>query len=267
MPVKISLNPKSFTRRVFWSLLGFELVIVFLDIFINHYKWSSISTIRGMLNITREDSLSNWFSSIQAVTVGTVVWLTAIGVRRQMKGGNYIRKFYCWAGIGTFFIYLGIDDAIKFHERIGTAFKVVFFESDDSSESVTGVIGSAYDFFPSYTWQLVFGPIFISIGIFIIWFLWQELSSRKLWYWFLGGISLYAVAVGLDFVEGIDGETYEKMGIAGFFSTYEYRIRHMSKTLEEFLEMLGTTTFLIIFSKNLFRLSPEWKINIFDKPF
>jgi hypothetical protein len=36
----------------------------------------------------------------------------------------------------------------------------------------------------------------------------------------------------------------------------------MSKALEEFLEMLGTTIFLIIFLKNLFRLSREWKITI-----
>jgi hypothetical protein len=94
----------------------------------------------------------------------------------------------------------------------------------------------------------------------------KELSSRKLWYWFLVGISLYVIAVGLDFVEGLDGELYEEMGIADFFSTHDYRIRHMSKALEEFIEMLGTTTFLIVFLKNLFRLSREWRITIFEKP-
>jgi hypothetical protein len=112
---------------------------------------------------------------------------------------------------------------------------------------------------------MVFGPFFVSIGIFIIWFLWKELSSKELWDWFLVGISLYAVAVGLDFIEGIDGEPYEEMGIAGFFSTHDYRIRHMSKALEEFLEMLGTTIFLIVFLKNIFRLSREWKITVSEK--
>lgn len=232
---------------------------MFLDVFVNHYEWSSVSAIRRMVNITREDSLSNWFSSFQAIVVGFVIWLTAIGVRKRIQGNHYKGKFYCWAGIGSFFIYLGIDDAIKFHERMGTAFRVLLFEDDVSG---TGLLGSIYNAFPSYTWQLVFGPFFVSIGIFLLWFLWKELASRKLWYWFLGGMSLYAVAAGLDFVEGLDNSTYEDLGIAGFFSTHDYRIRHMSKALEEFLEMLGTTIFLIVFLKNIFNLSQEWKISI-----
>ncbi|MGR3294522.1 MAG: hypothetical protein ACUZ9M_10980 [Candidatus Scalindua sp.] len=254
------LKPDVITRRIFWCLLGFELFIVFMDIFVNHYEWSSVGSIRRMVNITREDSLSNWFSSIQAIAVGAVIWLTAICVRKQMQGSHYKRTFYCWAGIGSFFIYLGIDDAIKFHERMGTAFHVILFDDDTSNE---GVLGSIYDSFPSYTWQMVFGPFFMAIGIFIIWYLWKALEPRRLWYWFLVGMSLYAVAVGLDYVEGLDSEQYE--GIAGFFSTEEYRIEHLSKTLEEFLEMLGTTIFLIVFLKNIFRLSREWKITISEE--
>ncbi len=254
-----NLKPDVITNRVFWCLLGFELIIVFLDVFINHYEWSSVGAIRRMVNITREDSLSNWFSSLQAIVVGSVIWSTAIGIRKQMQS-NHKRRFYCWAGIGSFFFYLGIDDAIKFHERVGTAFKVLLFEKDETSGA--GLSGFIYDNFPSYTWQLVFGPVFMSIGIFLVWFLWKELLSRKLWNWFLVGLSLYVVAVGLDFAEGLESGPYD--GIADFFSTHVYRIRHMSKALEEFLEMLGTTTFLIIFLKNLFKLSREWKINILD---
>ena len=260
--LNFSIKPDVITIRIFWCLLGFEFFIVFLDVFINHYEWCSVGSIRRMINITREDSLSNWFSSIQAITVGAVIWLTAIVVRKQMQGDSYKRKFYCWAGIGTFFIYLGIDDAIKFHERMGTAYHVLLFD-DDSSAVNEGILGSLYDFFPSYTWQMVFGPFFMAIGIFIVWFLWKALEPRRLWYWFLVGMSLYAVAIGLDYVEGLDSDQYE--GIAAFFSTEEYRIEHLSKTLEEFLEMLGTTIFLIVFLKNIFGLSREWKISVSEK--
>ncbi len=256
-PLNFNIKPDVITMRIFGCLLGFELFIVFLDVFINHYEWSSVGSIRRMVNITREDSLSNWFSSIQAIAVGAVIWLTAIGVRKQMQGNHYKRKFYCWAGIGTFFIYLGIDDAIKFHERMGTAYHVLLFDDDSSNE---GVLGSLYNVFPSYTWQMVFGPFFMAIGIFIVWFLWKALEPRRLWYWFLVGMSLYAVAIGLDYVEGLDCEQYE--GISAFFSTEEYRIEHLSKTLEEFLEMVGTTIFLVVFLKNIFGLSREWKITI-----
>ena len=101
-PLNFTLRTDAIVRRIFWSLLGFELFIVFLDVFVNHYHWSSVGSIRRMVNITREDSLSNWFSSIQVIVVGSVIWLTALAVRKQMEGNHYKRKFYCWAGIGSF---------------------------------------------------------------------------------------------------------------------------------------------------------------------
>ncbi len=256
--INFSLKTDVVIRRIFWCFLGIELLIVFLDVFVNHYQWCSIGSIRRMLNITREDSLPNWFSSFQAIMVGSVLWLIAFAVRKQMQ--DYKRKFYCWAGIGSFFIYMGIDDAIKFHERMGTAFKVLLSRSTETYGP--GILNSAHNAFPSYTWQMIFGPFFMAAGIFILWFLWKELVSRRLCYWFLAAISLFVIAVGLDFVEGFDSEFYEDIGIAGFFSTEDYRIRHMSKTLEEFLEMLGTTIFLIVFLKNISRMSREWKVTI-----
>jgi hypothetical protein len=39
----------------------------------------------------------------------------------------------------------------------------------------------------------------------------------------------------------------------------------MSKALEEFLEMFGTTIFLIVFLEHLFRMSHEWRIKIAEK--
>jgi hypothetical protein len=38
----------------------------------------------------------------------------------------------------------------------------------------------------------------------------------------------------------------------------------MSKAVEEFLEMLGTTLFLTVFLKNAFSLSRKWEIEIVD---
>ena len=257
--INFSLKTDVVISRIFWCFLGIELLIVFLDVFVNHYQWCSVGSIRRMLNITREDSLCNWFSSLQAIMAGSVLWLIAFAVRKQMQ--DYKRKFYCWAGIGSFFIYMGIDDAIKFHERMGTAFKVLLSRSAETSGP--GILNSVHNAFPSYTWQMIFGPFFMAMGIFLLWFLWKELSSQKLRDLLLVAICLYVLAVGLDFVEGLDNKPYE--GIAGFFSTEDFRIKHMSKVFEEFLEMFGTTIFLIVFLKYLFRLSQEWRINIEEK--
>ncbi len=252
-----TLKPNIIICRVFWLLLGVELLIVFLDVFVNHYKWSSIGAIRRMFNITREDSLSNWFSSIQIITVGTVLLMVTFAGKKKIEIPE-MRKFYCWLGIAIFFIYMGIDDAIKFHERIGTAFKTIFKHPEGVIEP--GIMDKAYSFFPSYSWQMVFGPFFASIGLFILWFLWKELSSKKLKYLLLVALTLYAIAVGLDFVEGLDSSPYKR--IAEYFGTKEFRIRHMSKAVEEFFEMFGTTIFLTLFLRHLFNISNSWKITI-----
>ena len=107
-PLNFRLRADVVVRRIFWCFLGIELLIVFLDVFVNHYEWSSIASIRRMVNITREDSLSNWFSSIQAIIVGSVIWLIAFAVRNRMHDNHYKRKFYCWACIGIFSFTWGL---------------------------------------------------------------------------------------------------------------------------------------------------------------
>jgi hypothetical protein len=254
-PLRFDLKADVLVRRIFCACLAFELLIVFLDVFVNHYEWSSIGSIRRMVNITREDSLSNWFSSFQLITVGLVLWVTALSVRKR---GHGAKKFYGWAVLGSFFTYMGIDDAIKFHERIGTAFRRVLEDAEESSGA--GILNHLHDAFPSYSWQVVFGPFFLAMGVFLLWFLWRELSAKRLRYWLLAALSLYTVAVGLDFVEGLDSDPYE--GTADYFSTTEDRVTHMSKAVEEFFEMFGTTIFLTVFLANVFSLSRRWEIDV-----
>ena len=257
--LRFNLNADVLAKRVFWGCLGFELFIVLLDIFVNHYEWSPISSIRRMVNISREDSLSNWFSSYQTITVGLILWTTAAAVRSQARDvGGPKKEFYCWAILATFFVYMGIDDAIRFHERIGTAFGRVLSYMEKSFGA--GILNHIHEAFPSYNWQMVFGPFFLAMGVFLLWFIWQQFSASKLRYLLLAAVSLYAVAVGLDFVEGLDTSPYE--GIADYFSTTEDRVGHMSKALEEFLEMFGTTIFLTVFLKNALRLARAWTLAV-----
>lgn len=259
--LQFSLKADAIIDRIFWSFLGFEIFIVFLDVFVNHYKWSSIGAIRRMVNITREDSLSNWFSSLQLIFVGLALWIIAIAIRNKGQKSPNKKKFYCWAGIACFFIYIGIDDAIKFHERIGTAFKTAI--SNPEAAANPGFISSICNAFPSYSWQLVFGPFFLAIGGFILWFIWKELSKEKSKYSFIAAMGLYAIAIGLDFVEGLETDPYN--GIANLLSTSTGHIRHMSKAIEEFYEMFGTTILLTVFLRKLFSLAQRLEINIVEK--
>lgn len=259
-PLNFSLKADIIVKRIFWPLFTFELLIVFLDVFVNHYKWSSIGAIRRLVNITREDSLSNWFSSLQVIFVGLTIFIIAIIARKKTENRSNNRKVYCWYGIACFFIYLGIDDAIKFHERIGTAFKVIVSRGNGQS-SDPGVLSYINHTFPSYTWQLVFGPFLIAIAAFILWFMLKELSPRRQQILFIIAIELYMIAVGIDFVEGLKPNPYYK-GIADFFSTNTKHVKHMSKTLEEFIEMFGTTIILTVFLRKLFSLLQKVEITI-----
>ena len=68
-------------------------------------------------------------------------------------------------------------------------------------------------------------------------------------------IGLFIVAVAMDFIEGMDNGILN--WVAGAFSTTSERAVHFSKSLEEFWEMLGTTTFLYVFLKKLTSLTPS----------
>ena len=62
-------------------------------------------------------------------------------------------------------------------------------------------------------------------------------------------LGLFVIAIGLDVVEGM--ENGFMLRAADVFSTFPNRAVHFSKSIEEFLEMAGTTIFLFIFLKTL----------------
>ena len=104
LSLNLNLKKDVIISRIFWALLGIELFIVSLDVFVNHYKWTSIGAIRRMVNITREDSLSNWFSSLHLVAVGTILWFNAIAARIQIQNSHAKRRVSCWAGYSGFLL-------------------------------------------------------------------------------------------------------------------------------------------------------------------
>ena len=196
-----------------------------------------------MVNLTREDSIGTWFSSTQMLVIGVVVFLVALTYRGKVRKG--------WITIACFFTYMGIDDAIKFHERIGSAVKY-FLKNGASDENLS--------FFPSFTWQLVFGPFFVGMGIFIFVFLLKQLKTLRLRLLLISALGLYATAVGIDFVEGMDSGFKV---ISNFLGIKASTFRHFAKAFEEFLEMLGSTFFLWLFLEKLMECK-KWEFKVVD---
>ncbi len=218
-------------------LISVELFLVLLDITVNWQRWSESRAIRKIFNITREDGLASLFSVVQTLLVASVLWII-FALKRRMQLGW---KATGWFILASFFTYMGIDDGAMIHERIGTAYK-------SANESQVMI---------SYGWQMVIAPLFIMMGFFIFIFLWRQGADMIRRDWLFIGLSCLAVAMFIDFVEGMEnGYVF----LQAYFDWDIPTIRHFSKSLEEFLEMAGMSLLLIVFLNYLMAMSEGIKI-------
>ncbi len=237
-PVEITLDGKRVIKFVFVTWVTIELGLVALDTVVNYGRMvphiSDISQFRTMSNIAREDGIATWFSATQALLVAVALGLVSW---RLYKTGDSKWRARGWALVSAFFGYLAFDDASKVHERVATGVKKLLTDPDADVETI-------FSIFPSYTWQLVFGPLFVGMALFMLFFFYREIRSNLLRFFVVCGLGCYTLAVGLDFVEGIvDG--YDR--VTDVLGTHPDFAPHYGRVLEEFLEMLGTTFFLAAF--------------------
>lgn len=227
-----------FLWAVFLACLIVEIALVYLDLTVNWWRWSDSGAIRRMFNITREDALASWFMVTQTLAAASVAWLIFTALRhRQAAAARRIG----WFVVAAFFTYMCIDDGAMVHERIGTAVK-----------NSTG-IGR----YPSYAWQYVLLPVFALLGAFVMYFLYREMPRPVERLLVAAALGCFVLAVGLDFAEGLE-DGYRWLTTAAGWQVDT--VRHFSKSLEEFLEMLGMSTFLVIFVGHLAAVAPRLEI-------
>jgi hypothetical protein len=225
-PSIVSVHPKTIIWKIFLVMISFEIFIVFGDIFFNYYEWIPSSAMRRFFNITREDSLANWFSSMQTLLVALTIWIIFyLSIPRDKAARLFKKGRSGWLILALFFTFMSLDDGSKLHERLGTFFK----------ESISA------ELFLTYGWQIVVAPFFIVIGVYMAWFLWHQLKRSRHFYLAVAALALLGFAMGLDFVEGMD--------IAALSS---HAIEHFMKVFEEFIEMFANTIFLVVFTDVLF---------------
>ena len=205
------------------------------DLFLVYFELSPSVILARSFDISLEESLGTWFSSIQALFVGLVA--IAILVHSRKHDSKFIAAG--WGIVALFFIFISLDDTAKFHERLGTALRLKYEQRTDIP---------LRDWFPSYGWQLFIAPIFVAMGFFVLSFLWIAVAA-SLRIWVLAALSLFGIAVGLDFIEGFNRGTMDDS------------FRHLIQLLEEMLEILGTTIFLFVF---LSTLSSRVRLILFD---
>lgn len=251
---EISWDADRGLRSIFWFLVGLEVALVVLDSVFNFRAVGVPRSIQRLFNIAREDSLAAWFASVHTLAVGVVLWITFLVYRKNSEDVKLRRFFFVLA---CFFTYLAVDDGAGIHERVGTVVKVMFSGPEtalDESEAASHVL-----FFPSYTWQLIFVPVFAAVALWMLVVLLRKLHPARSKQVFVLALACYAVAVGLDFVEGLRNA---HNNLAGVMDLKASTVRHYSKVIEEFLEMFGTTLFLVTFAGHLAMLVQEVNITI-----
>lgn len=248
----MSLDLNRLSVRAFLVLLTCEVLLVLSDAAISYARLISNRAIGRLFNITREDSIPNWFASMQFLLIALVLWVIYLRVR-ELDTAKW--KARGWAFLAGVFLFLSIDDGSKLHERVGTWFHA----SAHAGDSVAGMLMEKH---PSYSWHVVLGPIFAVIGLFLLVFAWRAFRSPLPKVLFVTGLSLLGLAQGMDFLEGIEAVVEY---VARALSVSNYAVHHFSKSGEEFLEMLGQTLLLVAFLRHLGEIADGWRIE-FRRP-
>ena len=244
--VTVTSDRGALLATVLFFLLACELLLFLLDLTVNWRQGSDTGAIRRLFNTAREDSLAGWFAVTQTFVVALLAW-TLVIIQRSSGAGGWRR--WGWLIIALLFTYMAMDDGAKIHERLGTW-----------SKSFTAT-SSAVDAYPSYAWQLILGPFFAAMGLFLLVFLWIELTEPMHRLGIIAALACLTLAVGLDVLEGLEG------GYGWLAQSSGLRLKmleHFSRSLEECLEMLGMSLFLIVFLAHLSRCYPHITLRFRD---
>ncbi len=205
---------------IIFSLISLGFLILYYIPYIFDVKYNYF--IRGYMNISREKNVPTFFS----FTIMILISLVYLFIYKDKK------RLY-WLVISLFFLYLGFDDMFKIHENLGSAVGHAVVEDGLNKE------------FTSYYWQAVFMPIFAFFGLFIAYVTsraFWDASCKKCIVMMIAGYGLYAVAIGMDFYEGMDTDLF---WLLIRFESLDYDdIVAIMRATEEAIEMLGGTLIL-----------------------
>jgi hypothetical protein len=249
----IEVDIRRLTRWVLTVAIGIELLLVVGDIVMNRMALVDIGAVRRFWNIAREDGVATWFGATQTWTVGLTALLLYL-VQRHEDRPRWRRVG--WLVIGIVLLYMAMDDGSEFHERVGTAIKETWGDPDAETGGLVG--------FPSYAWQVVFGPLLALFGGFVLVFVFAEMRAGGDRALVVVAVALLGTAVALDFMEGLDIDS--SLNLQGYLvrnlDWVEDSVRHYFKSLEEFLEMLAMTLLWVALLRHLARVSPRFAVRV-----
>ena len=240
--LNLELDAERTARNVLVALIALELLLVLLDYLINFQHFAPTRGVRRMFNLAREDSIGTWFAAAQVGAISVVLLFHRL---RTLEGPPWIRR--AWTFLCGFFLYMSVDDGAKIHERVGSAAKKVVAKLEQ---------------FPSYTWQAVYAPLLGFAFLVMLWLAWKDMKKLAPRVLILVGLTCYVLAVGMDFVEGMDGAFKSMSDVLGMAKN---SFSHLMKVTEEFIEMAGSTALLVGFLLHLLQRTDTWTLSVRSK--
>jgi len=176
-----------------------------------------------------EGSVPTFLHSAILATIALIFWgIFAVGLWDRDRAQVTIKYLPVWFAGGLAFLYLSMDEAMEFHERVSRR----VFEYLGIQDRI-----AHYELTPAL-WEVVLAPVFVIVGLLILWVLFQERHRIPVAFRLgLAAIGIWALALVTEFFE----MTYFiHMGSVGPFNWYGVAI-----WVEETSEILASTIFLV----------------------
>ena len=225
----ISIDSQSFPQKLSLYLWMVCCLLVVCDSALTFHDVTGYYVFHRIFDMTREESIPNWYASILLFCIG----LTSLLIYVVQRAKGVLRSDASpWLLFSGFFIFLSMDDGAKIHERLGSFFR----ELTEEGEGIFWVFQDVLDSASTYSWQVFVLPVFLFVGFFMLLWGYQHVRNLETQRWVLFGSVCIALAIGVDYFEGlVDNEVVSLEGRA--FS--EDTIAHYQRVIEEFLEMSG----------------------------
>lgn len=213
-------------RAAFFVIIALDLLFITVTASTDVSPAADANRVIQLFELKREANIAVWFSS--ALLFLNAMYAFAItGSRAAARNGLPFRL--AWSAAGFAFLWLSLDETAQIHEKSGNFFTQVFGRIPGLTD------GRGYGVF---AWLLIWLPavvafVVVAVTIARIWLAAHPVSRRLA----LAAVVCWVCVIGAEFVEA-------ELSRYGFKRSFE-------GTIEEGLELAGSTLFLVSFHKFL----------------
>lgn len=173
----------------------------------------SVFGLVSMFDLDKELSIPSFFSAIQLFIVGMLL-IYIYFLRKEKEESDVLY----WKWLSFIFVFLSIDEACSIHELLNKPTEILL--------NTSGVF--------KYPWTITYGAGLILFGCCFFKFI-TNLDKKTRYWMFLAFLIYVGGAIGMEMVSGLHTEIVGRENIIHSFIT----------TMEETLEMIGVTVFLL----------------------